>query len=359
MSTSTAVTAGRMGVEARFSWKRWGIPITAGLLILASLASLFVGAAQLPASQVLQALGSALGLLSDTADPWADTIIMELRLPRILLGLLVGGALGLSGAMMQGMFRNPLADPTLIGVSSGAALGASTMIVMSRRWLVYEGWIAQLLVPLAAFGAGLLTTLLVYRLAVRGRRTVVATMLLAGIAVNALAFAGTGLWTFVADDAELRDISYWTLGSVAGANWSKIIILGSVMLAAVAASLRTGPSLDALLLGEVEAEHLGVDAHRLRRGLVTGAAAMVGIAVAVSGQISFVGLVVPHVMRLIFGPGHRRLLPLSLLGGAFVLVLSDMIARVVIAPVELPIGIMTAFLGAPFFVWLLRNQGGI
>jgi len=316
---------------------------------------LFVGAADLPPSAVLAALGDGLGLTADASEAWTRTIVLDLRLPRLTMGLLVGGALALSGALMQGLFRNPLADPTLIGVSSGAALGAAGAIVLARRVEDIAKLFGPTAVPLAAFAAGLLTTAFVYRLSVRRGRTAVATMLLAGIAINALAFSGTGLLIFVADDAELRDITFWTLGSVAGASWTRIQILSVMVVVAGAVALRTRHQLDLMALGDVEAEHLGVETQTLRRRIVVCVAAMVGCAVAVAGQIAFVGLVVPHGVRLLFGPSHQRLLPLAAIGGGLVLAGADVFARTVVAPVELPIGIMTALLGAPFFLVILRR----
>lgn len=327
------------------------------LLVVAGTLGLFIGAADLPASTVARVLAEGMGLTSAESAAWERTIVLHLRLPRILMGMLVGASLALSGALMQGIFRNPLADPTLIGVSSGAALGASTMIVAGRRWLELEGWASLLSVPAAAFLAGLATTWLVYRISIRQGRTAVTTMLLAGIAINALAFSGTGFWTFVADDAELRDISFWTLGSLGGASWPRIGVLLLLTGIAGAMAVRAWFALDALLLGEAEAEHIGVQTHRVRRRLIACTAAMVGGAVAVSGQIAFVGLVVPHAIRLSVGPGHRLLLPLAVLGGALILPLADLVARTSFAPVELPIGIMTAFIGAPFFLYLLQRGG--
>ncbi len=329
--------------------------VTLGATTAVLILGLFVGAAELSPASVLAALSDGVGLTEDASEAWTRTIVLELRLPRLGMGLLVGGALALSGALMQGLFRNPLADPTLIGVSSGAALGAASAIVVGRRVEAVSAFLGSATIPLAAFLAGLATTAFVYRLSVRQGRTAVPTMLLAGIAINALAFSGTGLLIFVADDAELRDITFWTLGSVAGASWERIGILGAMVTVAGALALRTRHELDLMALGDVEAEHLGVETDVLRRRIVVCVAAMVGCAVAVAGQIAFVGLVVPHALRLLYGPSHKSLLPLAALAGGLVLAGADVFARTIVAPVELPIGIMTALLGAPFFLVLLRR----
>lgn len=327
-----------------------------GLLAFGAFGSLAWGAADLSLVRVAQIVLHEVGLFDGTVNAWERTIVIQLRLPRLLMGLGVGAALGLSGAMMQGLFRNPLADPTLIGVSSGAALGATTTIVLVRRFGPELGGVsADLAVPVAAMLTGLVATAFVHRLSVRSGRTAVATMLLAGIAINALAFSGTGLWTYLADDAELRDITYWTLGSLAGASWGRLAWVAVLVAAGWILGGRAWAALDALLLGEAEAEHLGVEVERVRRRLVVSTAAMVGGAVAVCGQIAFVGLVVPHMIRLVVGPGHRVLLPASALLGGGILVGADLVARLSVAPSELPIGIVTAILGAPFFLLLLRR----
>lgn len=333
-----------------------------GLTVLAvgvSGASLAVGAADVPFDRVVSVLAGSLGLpVAGSSDAWETTIVLQLRLPRLLLGLLVGSALALSGALMQGIFRNPLADPSLIGVSSGAALGAASMIVIGHRLLPdASGLVGAFLVPIAAFGGGTLATVVVHRLSIRNGRTAVMTMLLAGIAINALASAGTGLWTFTADDRELRDLAFWTLGSLAGASWGPLAVLAAFVAFGTAYALRCATSLDAMLLGEAEALHIGIDGERIRRRAVACTAAMVGSAVALSGLIFFVGLVVPHMIRLVAGPGHRFLLPASAILGGTLLVGADIGARLAVAPAELPIGIVTALVGAPFFLALVRRGG--
>jgi iron complex transport system permease protein len=326
----------------------------AGLLAVVALAALGTGAVAIGPGQVLAILADAVGV----ALPWPfearqALVLTGIRLPRVLLGMLVGAGLAVSGAAMQGLFRNPLADPGLIGVSSGAALGAVTVIVLGASLSTALG---AVLLPGAAFLGGAVATVVVYRLATSGGRTSVATMLLAGIALNALAGAGTGVLTFVADDAQLRDLTFWTLGSLGGATWSALAVLAPCILACVLAAPLLARPLNVMLLGEQEAAHLGIDAQRVKRVVVAGAALCVGAAVAVSGIIGFVGLVVPHLLRLAVGPDHRTLLPGSALLGAALLVAADLLARTVVAPAELPLGIVTALVGGPFFLWLLLRQ---
>lgn len=307
--------------------------------------------------------GHALAVLFGTADPSnpalaRDTlVIMEIRLPRTVLGLLVGAALAVSGLIMQGLFRNPLADPGLVGVSAGAALAAVATIVLGGAWLAVI-WqpLAQFALPVSAFLGGLATTLLLYGIATRRGRTSVATMLLAGIALGALAGSATGLLVFMSDDRQLRDFTFWSLGSLAGATWEKVAIASAFLIAVAAVAPRLARGLDALLLGEAEARHLGIETQRLKRLAVFAVAASVGAAVAVAGPIGFIGIVVPHLLRLVIGPRHGGLVPACALGGAVLLVGADMIARTIVAPAELPIGIVTALIGAPFFLWLLLRQ---
>ncbi|MBL8584847.1 MAG: iron ABC transporter permease [Rhizobiaceae bacterium] len=288
-------------------------------------------------------------------------IIYEVRLPRILLGILVGAGLAVSGAVMQGLFRNPLADPGLVGVSAGASLGAVSIIVLGQGALApVTDLLGPLSLPLTAFVGGLATTLLLYRVATRHGRTSVATMLLAGIALAALAMALTGVLIFVADDRQLRDLTFWQLGSLAGATWSKIAAVGPVIALGIATTPFIARGLNAMALGEATAGHLGIPVQRLKYVAIIAVSAMVGASVAVSGAIAFVGIVVPHLLRLAIGPDNRYLLPASALLGAILLLAADAVARTIVAPAELPIGIVTAVAGAPFFLWvLLRNRGVI
>ena len=287
-------------------------------------------------------------------------VINDIRLPRIVLGTLVGASLAVSGAVMQGLFRNPLADPGIVGVSSGAGLGAITIIVLGGTVLApVIGVLGIYALPLAAFFGGLASTLLLYRVATRRGQTSVATMLLAGIALGALAGALSGILVFIADDQELRDLTFWGLGSLAGATWAKIWAGGPFILAGLLVTPFLARGLDAMVLGEATANHLGVRVQRVKNTAIVTVAAATGASVAVSGGIGFVGIVVPHLLRLTIGPEHRYLLPASALLGASLLLVADAISRVVVAPAELPIGIVTAAIGAPFFLWILLRQRGL
>jgi iron complex transport system permease protein len=261
---------------------------------------------------------------------------------------------------MQGLFRNPLADPGLIGISAGASLGAVAVIVLGATMLApVVALLGPMTLPLAAFVGGLVATLILYRIATRQGRTSVATMLLAGIALAALAMALTGVLVYMADDRQLRDLTFWQLGSLAGATWQKIGTAGPVIVAALAATPFLARGLNALALGEATAGHLGIPVQRLKYVAIVSVSAAVGAAVAVSGGIGFVGIVVPHLLRLAIGPDNRYLLPASALLGAAMLLVADAVCRTIVAPAELPIGIITAAVGGPFFLWILLRKRGI
>lgn len=317
--------------------------------------SLALGPVSLPLADTLQAVLRLLGmpLEGGPAVDQAQLILAQIRMPRTLLGLMVGMVLALCGVAMQGLFRNPLADPGLVGVSSGAALGAAVAIVGGAALGGLPEFIAPYLLSACAFAGGLAVTALVYRLGRQDGQTNVATMLLAGIALTALAGAAIGLFTYLADDATLRTLTFWNLGSLNGASYARLWPLLLVTLAVALWLPRRARALNALLLGESEARHLGFEVERLKRELVFCTALGVGAAVAAAGMIGFIGLVVPHLMRLLVGPDHRLLLPASALAGASLLLLADLAARMVLAPAELPIGIVTALIGAPFFLYLL------
>lgn len=285
-------------------------------------------------------------------------VLWNLRLPRVICGLLVGAGLALAGAAMQGLFRNPLADPALIGVSSGAALGASIGIIAFGYLQVLLGSFAlsgTLIIAGMAFVGGFLAAIMVQRMGQHGGRTAVATMLLAGIAINALCGACTGLMLFLADDNQLRDITFWMLGSLGAATWTLAGGMAVVTLFMLGWLMRQAGAFNALLLGEAEANHLGYEVERFKRRAVFLTALLVGLAVSFTGVIGFVGLVVPHLIRLAAGADHRFLFPASALLGGTLLVLADTICRN-LGPAELPIGIITAILGAPFFLYLMRRQ---
>ncbi|HSX88231.1 MAG TPA: iron chelate uptake ABC transporter family permease subunit [Pseudomonas sp.] len=327
------------------------------LLALALWLSLALGPVSLPLADTLSAALRLFGLpVGGEQLQQAELILGQIRLPRTLLGLTVGAVLALCGVAMQGLFRNPLADPGLVGVSSGAALGAAIAIVGGAALGGLPEAFAPYLLSFSAFLGGLGVTALVYRLGRRNGETSVATMLLAGIALTALAGAAIGLFTYLADDSTLRTLTFWNLGSLNGASYARLWPL-LLVTAAVALWLpRRAKALNALLLGESEARHLGFAVERIKRELVFCTALGVGAAVAAAGMIGFVGLVVPHLMRLLVGPDHRVLLPASALAGASLLLLADLAARLLLAPAELPIGIVTALIGAPFFLYLLVRE---
>lgn len=286
-------------------------------------------------------------------------IIHQVRLPRTLLCLLVGGILGLCGAVMQGLFRNPLAEPGIIGVSSGAALGAALAIVLfSSVSNSYPLLMNLAAVPVFAFLGGALTTIIVYKLGTSKMGTSVTIMLLAGVAISALSGAAIGYLNFIADDQMLRDLSLWSMGSLAGATWASLTLASITLSILTILFIKQAPALNALLLGESEAKHLGVPIQVLKRRLILLTAVGVGVTVSLSGMIGFVGLVIPHLGRMLVGPDHRILLPISILLGALLLTVADMFARVAVTPAELPVGIVTALVGAPFFLYLLFQQKG-
>ncbi|ARE42424.1 Hemin ABC transporter, permease protein (plasmid) [Rhodovulum sp. P5] len=341
-------------------WDRAPLARRTSFVLMAALASvalfsLTVGAAGTSPWQVLA------DLVAGREVALADRVVLfEIRLPRLAMGALVGASLAVSGAVMQGLFRNPLADPGLVGVSAGAGLGAISAIVLGS--LLPAGLAAALgyyAVPVAAFLGGWGTTLALYAISTRKGRTSVATMLLAGIATGALAGALSGILVYMADDAQLRDLTFWGLGSLSGATWGKLATAAPLMLLALACAPMLARGLNALALGEAAAAHIGIPVQRLKNVAILTVAGATGAAVAVSGGIGFVGIVVPHLLRLATGPDHRFLLINAALLGATLLILADVIARAIIAPAELPIGIVTATLGGPFFLWILLRRRGV
>lgn len=332
------------------------LPLGFGLLGAAMLAGLLLGPARVGVDGLLATMAHMFGAALPAEYARDAAVLGVIRAPRVLLAALIGAGLGVAGAAMQGLFRNPLADPALIGVSGGAALAAVAAIVLGGAMFgTAAGWLGLWLLPMAAFIGGLGATLLMARLGRIGGVASVATLLLSGVAVNALAGALTGLLIFMADDRQVRDITFWTLGSLAGARWQHLpVILLLVGLPSLLLCVLARP-LNALLLGEAEAFHLGVPVEALKRTAIILAAVAVAAGVAFTGLIGFVGLVVPHLVRLAFGSDHRIVLPgAALLGGAL-LVLADLVARTLAAPAELPVGVVTALIGAPFFLWLLRR----
>ena len=327
--------------------------LLAGLTATTFAVGLRLGAVPLGWDKLWLALTGRGDLLSLTE----RTVVFSIRLPRAVCAATVGAVLGLCGAAMQGLFRNPLADPGLVGVSSGAALGSVAYLKLAAGALsglsVMAGTLA---LPACAFAGGLAMTFVMHHAAQVGGRTVVTLMLLAGIAINALGAAGIGLVLFFSDDELLRQFTFWTLGSVGHASWLKLAAASPFFLAALVLIPRHARALNALLLGEAEAGHLGVDLQRVKTTLIFVTAAGVGAAVSVAGGIGFIGLVVPHLVRQAIGADHRWLIPASALTGAVLLIAADMLARTVAAPAELPVGIVTAVVGAPVFFSLLQAQ---
>ncbi|WP_105974005.1 FecCD family ABC transporter permease [Streptomyces geranii] len=331
------------------------VGLVVALLVLVPVAA-GLGAYPIPTGDVLGSVLHKVGLGGAELERVPESVLWNVRFPRIVLALLVGASLGCAGALMQGMFSNPLAEPSVIGVSAGAAVGAVGAISLGLNFL------GTVTIPAVAFVTGLATVLLVYSMSRAGGRTEVVTLILTGIAVNAFAGALIGLFLFFADTAAVNQITFWQLGSLAQATWSKVLaVLPFAVVGLVVAPLYSR-RLDLLSLGERPARHLGVDVERLRVVLILVIALLTAAAVGVSGIIGFVGLVIPHLLRMAAGPGHRFLVPGSALAGAVVLLAADLVARTIAAPAELPLGVLTALLGSPFFFWLLRRtrrrQGG-
>lgn len=332
--------------------------VMAGLLVLSAIAFLFsitTGASNASVIDVIAGMVS--GGAESTLSIRDHIVIFDIRLPRAVLGFLIGGGLAVSGAVMQGLFRNPLADPGLIGVSAGSSLGAVTMIVLGGGVLApVAHFFGIFSLPIAAFIGGLATTILLYKVATRYGQTSIATMLLAGIALGALALAMTGILIYMADDRQLRDLTFWSMGSLAGSTWSKVAGAGPIIILSLLPLPFMARGLNALTLGEAAAFHMGISVQRLKNIAIVSVAAAVGSSVAVSGGIGFVGIVVPHILRMVIGPDHRFLLPASALFGGSLLVVADVVARTIVSPAELPIGILTAGVGGPFFLWMLLRQ---
>lgn len=353
--------AGRSPVRHRGDYAMaYGLPLLVALAIVMLSLSVMTGASTASVLSLVKAQFVDLAPADSAMLLRDEIVITEVRLPRAAMGFLVGAALAVSGAVMQGLFRNPLADPGIVGVSSGASLGAVTCIVFGSTVLApFTAVFGIFALPVIAFAGSLAVTFVLYRLGTREGETQVATMLIAGIAISALAMALTGLLIYMADDRQLRDITFWSLGSLAGSTWQKAGVAALVIIPALATVPFLARALNAFTLGEAAAFHMGVPVERFKRVAIVMVAAATGVSVALSGGIVFVGMIVPHLIRLAAGPDHRFLLPASALLGGSLLVAADMITRVVVAPAELPIGILTALIGAPFFLWiLLKDRSG-
>jgi iron complex transport system permease protein len=331
--------------------------VALGLLgIVIVLVSIGRGASAIPLSRIVEIFASLLGL-GEAGTGGETAIVLQIRAPRTVLGFAVGGALALAGAALQGLFRNPLADPTLIGASSGGALAAVTMIVLGGTLMgPLGGFERAIALPLVAFAGALAATFLVYRFASRDGETSVATMLLAGIGVAAIANAGIGILIFVSDDDQLRTLNFWLLGSLAGGTWTLVLPVLVFLAVPLVLLPRYAAGLNAFALGEAEAGHLGYDVEQLKHRLIALSALAAGASVAVAGIIGFVGLIVPHLVRLVLGADHRMIMPASALLGGSLLVAADIFARTLVVPAELPIGIVTSLAGGPVFLWLLMRR---
>ena len=325
-----------------YNWQLWTLT---ALLVLLMMISASSGAVAIPVRLLPELLFSPRFDISSELYLW-QSVLLDLRLPRVLFGALAGAVLALTGATMQALFRNPLAEPGLLGVSSGASLGAVMAILLG-------GGSFLVLAP-AAFAGSLLATALAYHLGKRYHG--MAGLLLAGIAINAICGSLIGLMTYLADDTQLRSLTFWSMGSLAGATWPLLAVLSPCLLLLCALILHHWRAMNALLLGEREAQHLGFPIKAVRRKLVLLTALLIGPLVAATGGIGFVGLVVPHLVRMLTGADHRQLLPASMLAGAIALVAADCLARMVVQPAELPIGIVTSLIGGPFFLWLLLSR---
>jgi len=324
-----------------------GALLVGGILLSALLGQLPVQVTEVVGS-LLRAMGIQNGWAPD--DPIIESTLWVIRFPRIVMAIVVGAALATAGAVMQAIFGNPLAEPGVVGVSSGAALGAATAIVLGAATL------GEYTVAIFAFVGGLLATLMVYVVSRANGRTEVVTLLLTGIAVNAFAGAGLAFVLFAANSASREQIIFWQLGSLNGSLWREVLVVAVVAVAGVAAAVLLSRRYDLLSLGERNARHLGLDVERLRLISIVVVALLTGVAVAFVGIVAFVGLVVPHVMRMLLGPQHRALIVASAFGGAVLMLAADLLARTIVAGAELPIGMLTALVGGPFFFFLLWRQ---
>ncbi len=325
-------------------------------VVLVAMVSAAMGAYDVSVADVVATLGSRTGLMAGPADALDAAVIWDIRLPRVALAVGVGAALAVAGAAMQGSFANPLAEPGIVGTSAGAAVGAMVAI------LAGGGFLGLWATPAGAFVGASVAVAVVYSGARSNGRTEVVTLVLTGIAVNAMAGAMIGLGLFMSDDGQVRSITFWQLGSLAQASWARVGLLGLLAGVGIAAALVVAPRLDLLALGERPAAHLGVAVERLRTQTLVIVAVLTAAAVSVAGIVVFVGLVVPHLVRMAMGPSHRVLMAGSALGGALLVLACDMVARTIAAPAEVPLGVMTGLIGGPFFFWLLRRtrarQGG-
>lgn len=334
--------------ELKVKWCLIALVISLSVSLVISVG---IGPMQISLKDSILVLVSSTGLIETQTPIAMANIIESIRLPRSVLGMLVGAVLAVCGAAMQGLFRNPLADPGLIGVTGGASLAAVMLIVLGGTTFsfMFEVFGTYALM-IAAFGGAFLTTMLVSKVATTKFGTSITSMLLAGIAIGIVTGAAVGLLTYMADDGQLRTLTFWAMGSLGGATWNTVLAAGSLIVIPLVFLPMQAKQLNALLLGESEARHLGIEVEKVKRNIILLTAIGVGAAVAVSGMIGFVGLIVPHIVRLTLGPDHKYLLIASAFLGALFLLIADMISRTIIAPAELPIGLITTIIGGPFFI---------
>ena len=347
--TATRVSAGLVGL--RYPW--WRIVLGLAVLVLAAIIAASLGSVYVPFGAVVQVVAAGLPgveLSPDIPNAW-DTIVWKLRLPRVAQAALVGAALAMSGAAYQGLFKNPLADPYLVGVASGAGLGA--VVVLLTGIPMYLAGIS--LLPVAAFAGGTGAVMVAYSIARNSQGTPTTTLILAGVAIAALTGAVSSL-LILRSDPELRPVLAWLMGSLISSEWKESAIVLAYVVPGMAVLLGFGRMLNVLQLSEDHAAMLGVPVEKVKLLLIGAATMVTAAAVSFSGLIGFVGLVAPHVVRLIWGPDYRFLLPMSAIVGATFLVLADLVARTIVSPGELPVGMVTAFCGAPFFLYLLRRR---
>ncbi len=328
-----------------------------GLLLLAVVASACIGAFTFTPATIVRYIGQAAGWapLRDS-DSLGRSVFFQLRLPRVLMSGLTGAVLGVSGTLMQGLFRNPIVEPGLAGTSAGAAFGAALIFVLGGSALAFTTVLGALAVPVLAFAGGMAATMIVYRVSSSFGKVNVFTLLLAGIAVNAVCTAGTGFLSYIARDPQARNITFWNLGTFTTADWRGVTLVAVCFALCFVLALRSGKSLNALMLGEDEAALLGIDPRRLIIRLLLVNTVMVAAATAMVGVIAFVGLVVPHALRMLRSADYTFLIPASALLGAVTMEAIDVVARVIIPPAELPVGIITAVVGAPVFLWILLRE---
>ncbi|MDN5864542.1 MAG: iron ABC transporter permease [Gammaproteobacteria bacterium] len=356
MAPALARSLPGLGVSSRRPAIIGGLALALAIVMIVALC---VGPMPIGFETVLAAIGDKLGLASSgSVTHVQEAVLFSIRLPRILLAGAVGAILAASGAALQGLFRNPLADPALIGVSSGAALGAAGWIVFGSTLVAAQPWLALggYTRAVAAFIGGIVATFVLFRIGGRRGRTSVATLLLAGIAINALGGAVLGFLSYLSSNQELRDITFWMLGSFGNASWRACLLLIPAAVLLCIGFSRFASVLNVFMLGETEARYLGIHVQRLKIVLVVMVALGVGLATAFTGVIGFIGLVTPHLLRLSGGPDHRLVIPGAALLGAVLTVGADTLARTLVSPAELPVGILTALIGAPFFMWLLLRQ---